>query len=125
MEFFPTDDVAAHVDRRIRRMRFAADELEALLHRHDALDLWPAHECFQRLMRSLVTDRADDCTLDATHDVRAIPELANFAQDAQFLLLRDFRLEDNDHKKQKAAGDKPAAKLKSKQLQSQAAGLVK
>src|SRR5262245_20332311 len=107
MKFSSADDVAAHVDRRIRRMRFAADELEALLHRHNALDLRPTHECFQRLMRSLITDGPDDGALDAAHHVRAITELANFAQDAQFLFLRDFRLEDNDHKKQKPQATNP------------------
>ena len=39
LQLFAADQVAPHIDGGIGRVRLAADEFVALLHRHDALDL--------------------------------------------------------------------------------------
>ncbi len=78
-------------------MRFAADKLVALLHRHDALDLRPGGERLQRLMRAFVPDRADHRALDAAHDVWFIAELPNLFENGHFVFSRNVGFENNDH----------------------------
>src|SRR5215211_1707148 len=89
VELASANDVAAHVDGRVARMRLAADELEALLDGHHAFDLWPTHQRLQRLMRALVANCADDRPLDSAHNMRPVAELADFAQDSDLVLFRD------------------------------------
>src|ERR1043166_4158828 len=101
MKFPAANSVFANADGRILRMRFTADELVALLHRHDALDDLRKHraERFERPVRQLVTDRADDNAGDAAHDVRFVTPLADLLQDCGLLFFRDAGLKDYDHDK--------------------------
>jgi hypothetical protein len=58
-------------------MRFPADQLEALLDGHDAFDLRPTDQRFERLMRPLVADCADYRPFHSPHDMRSVAELPN------------------------------------------------
>src|SRR5206468_4630792 len=98
LKFFSADDRTAHIDCGITGMRFAADELVALLDRHDALDLRPGGERLEALMRALVADRANDRALDSAHDMRLVSQLLDFFEHGGLLLLRDIWFENDDHK---------------------------
>src|SRR5262245_12383496 len=87
----------AHRHCRAARMSFAADQLVALLDRHDALDLRPGGQCLERFMRALVTDGADDGASDATNDVGTVTELADFLQHLALLCLRNSGSKDDNH----------------------------
>ena len=86
--FFPPMHVLADFDGGVRRVRLAADELVALLHRHDALDDLRElrDERFEDWCVQFVADGADDGARHAAHDVRAVAELADFLEDGGFLL---------------------------------------
>ena len=80
-------------------MSFAADELVTLLDRRNAFNnLWKKHrQRFQRLMGQFVADRADNGAGNSAHNVRAIPELADFLNDRAFLFFGNARLKDDYH----------------------------
>jgi hypothetical protein len=78
-------------------------------------------------VRALVADRADHRALDTSHDMRPVAELPDFLHDGVLFFFGDVWFENDNHKKQKAAGDAPAARLlfSSTQPQSQVGGSAK
>ena len=78
-------------------MRFTTDQFEAFLHRHDALDLRPGGERFERLMRAFISNGTDDRARHAVDGMWFVAEPADFAGDLPLLFRVRAGFEDNDH----------------------------
>ena len=76
---------------------FAADELVALLHAVDVLDLRPGGERLERLVRVLVADGGDDGLDLAVDGARLVAELRHFGDDFFDFFERQIGLQNNNH----------------------------
>ena len=99
LNFPAPDHNAAHVDGGIGRVRLAADQFEALLHRHHAFHGLRKlrDEIFQRLVRQFVADGPDHRPGHAPHDVGAVAESFDFLQHSGLGFLRDVGFENDNH----------------------------
>ena len=75
----------------------AADELVALLHAMDVLDLRPGGQRLERLVRVLVADGGDDGLDLAVDGARLVAELRHFGDDFLDLFKREVGLQNNNH----------------------------
>ena len=80
-------------------MRLAADQFEALLHRHDAFDGLgePADQILERLVRQFVAYGPDHGPGHAMHDVRPVAEPFYLLDHSGLVFSADIRFKDNNH----------------------------
>jgi hypothetical protein len=76
----------------------AADELVALLHAVDVLNLRPGDERLEGVMRVLIADGGNDGLDLAMDGPRLVTELGDFGNDLLNLFKRQVGLQNNDHR---------------------------
>jgi hypothetical protein len=79
-------------------LHLAADELVALLHTVDVLDLRPGCERLEGVVRVLIANRGDDGLDLAMNGARLVTELGDFGNDLLDLFKREVGLQNDDHR---------------------------